>query len=156
MKNQNIEVEGGELLIQSEEGHYAIIPKKHRKEVEDMIAGKCDGCINDYIQHLPKNNNYAEDGTLLPETNNPTFGDEPYASKRPLSPLAQRVLGDNTNINLRSPEFDTQLSQVQSALKEQLLASPLDAQGEEDLLNAGKPKTQPDYHMPIIFSYSKI
>ena len=37
MKKQNIEVEGGELLIQSKEGHYAIIPAKHRQEVMDMV-----------------------------------------------------------------------------------------------------------------------
>ena len=65
MKKTNIEVEGGELLLQSEEGHYAVIPAKHRQEVMDMVNGKCDGCINAYIQSLPKESDYAEDGSLL-------------------------------------------------------------------------------------------
>jgi len=67
MKNTNIEVEGGEILIQSKEGHYAIIPAKHRQEVMDMVKGGCDGCINNYIQTLPKASDYAEDGSLYPE-----------------------------------------------------------------------------------------
>ena len=65
MKKQNIEVEGGELLIQSKEGHYAIIPAKDRLEVMDMIKDSCDDCINNYIQTLPKDSDYAEDGSLF-------------------------------------------------------------------------------------------
>ena len=67
MKKQNIEVEGGELLIQSKEGHYAVIPAKHRQEVMDMVKDGCDDCINAYIQTLPKDSDYAEDGSLYPE-----------------------------------------------------------------------------------------
>lgn len=67
MKKQNIEVEGGEILIMSKEGHYAVIPAKHRQEVMDMIKDGCDNCINNYIQTLPKDNDYAEDGSLLPD-----------------------------------------------------------------------------------------
>ena len=37
MKKQNIEVEGGEILLMSKEGHYAVIPAKHRQEVMDMV-----------------------------------------------------------------------------------------------------------------------
>lgn len=62
---KKIEVEGGELLIESEEGHYAIIPAKHRIEVQDMIKDGCTDCINNYIQSLPKEKDYAEDGTLI-------------------------------------------------------------------------------------------
>ena len=71
MKKQNIEVEGGELLIQSKEGHYAVIPAKHRQEVMAMVNESCDDCINNYIQSLPKDSDYAEDGTL-----DGTWGDE--------------------------------------------------------------------------------
>ena len=67
MKKQNIEVEGGELLIQSKEGHYAIIPAKHRQEVMDMVKDGCDDCINEYIKTLPKDSDYAPDGSLLPD-----------------------------------------------------------------------------------------
>ena len=67
MKKQNIEVEGGEILLESKEGHYAIIPAKHRQEVMDMVKDGCDDCINNYIQTLPKESDYAPDGSLLPE-----------------------------------------------------------------------------------------
>jgi len=67
MKKKNIEVEGGELLIQSKEGHYAVIPAKYRQEVMDMVKDGCDDCINNYIQTLPKDSDYAEDGSLYPE-----------------------------------------------------------------------------------------
>lgn len=67
MKKQNIEVEGGELLIMSDEGHYAVIPSKHRQEVIDMVKDGCDDCINNYIQTLPRDSDYAEDGSLIPD-----------------------------------------------------------------------------------------
>lgn len=67
MKKQNIEVEGGEILLMSKEGHYAVIPAKHRQEVMDMIKDGCDDCINNYIQTLPKDSDYAQDGSLLPD-----------------------------------------------------------------------------------------
>ena len=69
MKNTNIEVEGGEILIQSKEGHYAVIPAKHRQEVMDMVKDSCDDCINNYIQTLPKDSDYAQYGSLLPDWN---------------------------------------------------------------------------------------
>lgn len=65
MKNKNIEVEGGELILRSAEGHYAIIPAKHRLEVQGMIDDGCEDCLNNYIQTLPKEKDYAEDGTLI-------------------------------------------------------------------------------------------
>jgi len=65
MNKQNIEVEGGELLLMSKEGHYAIIPAKHRQKVTDMLKEGCNDCINSYIQTLPKDSDYAEDGTLV-------------------------------------------------------------------------------------------
>ena len=65
MKNKNIEVEGGELVLRSAEGHYAIIPAKHRLEVQGMIDDGCEDCLNNYIQTLPKEKDYAEDGTLI-------------------------------------------------------------------------------------------
>lgn len=67
MKKQNIEVEGGEILLMSKEGHYAVIPAKHRQEVMDMVKDGCDDCINSYIQTLPKDSDYAEDGSLIPD-----------------------------------------------------------------------------------------
>lgn len=82
MKKQNIEVEGGEILIMSKEGHYAVIPAKHRQEIMDMIKDGCDDCINNYIQALPKDSDYAEDGSLYSEYLTP---DSP-TKKHPLDP----------------------------------------------------------------------
>lgn len=54
MKRKRLEVEGGELLLKSKEGHYAIIPAKYRTEVLDMIRTKSYGCINALCAKLPK------------------------------------------------------------------------------------------------------
>jgi len=66
MSKKNIEVEGGELLLMSEEGHYAVIPAKDRDKVQGMVTDGCFDCVNDYIKDLPKESDYAEDGSLLP------------------------------------------------------------------------------------------
>lgn len=87
--NINIEVEGGELLIMSDEQHYAIIPAKHRQEVKDMVSEGCDNCINSYIQTLPKESNYAEDGSLFID------GIDPKTIKQ-----------DNTRVNKTIPIVD--------------------------------------------------
>jgi hypothetical protein len=58
MNKLKVEAEGQELIIQSTEGHYAIIPKKDRDKIKKMILDKCDNCINNYIQTLPKVSNY--------------------------------------------------------------------------------------------------
>jgi len=71
MNSKKIEVEGGELMLQSEEGHYAIIPARDRKKVQKMVNDNCEGCINNYIQRLPKEANYAEDGSLIEDKENP-------------------------------------------------------------------------------------
>lgn len=60
-KQAKVEVEGGEILIRSEEGHFAIIPKEHVLEVTDMIKGGCDKCINAYIKTLPKIKDYKNE-----------------------------------------------------------------------------------------------
>jgi len=68
MKNTKVEVEGGELLLQSKEGHYAVIPSNRREDVIVMLKNGCDECINSFIQTLPKESDYAEDGTLITNT----------------------------------------------------------------------------------------
>lgn len=65
MKNKDIEVEGGELIISNENGDYAILPKKYRREVQDMIAEGCHNCIDHMVAGLPLMKDYAEDGTLI-------------------------------------------------------------------------------------------
>jgi hypothetical protein len=64
-KNMNIEAEGGELVISNDKGDFAIIPKKHRLEVQGMIDDGCFNCIDNYVETLPLIEDYAEDGSLI-------------------------------------------------------------------------------------------
>lgn len=83
MKRMNVEVEGGELLLESKEGHYAIIPAKDRSRVQKMINDNCDDCINSYIKRLPKESDYAEDGSLIKGFRNP-LGPEQSTRENPI------------------------------------------------------------------------
>lgn len=62
---KKIEVEGGEFMIQSKEGHYAIIPAKDRNKVMKLVEQGCDDCINEYIKGLPRDVDYAKDGLTV-------------------------------------------------------------------------------------------
>lgn len=86
MEKHDIEVEGGELLLMSKEGHYAIIPAKHRLEVIDMIKSGCKDCLNAYIKTLPREKNYADDGTVIPNssTNTANSPDGPDGPDKPV------------------------------------------------------------------------
>lgn len=93
MKKQDIEVEGGEILLMSKEGHYAVIPAKHRQEIMDMVKDGCDDCINSYIQSLPKESNYAQDGTLIPDDKKKImFEPKPYTAVQDNTYVAPKVI----------------------------------------------------------------
>jgi hypothetical protein len=62
-----IEAEKGELVLQSENGDVAIIPAKYRYEALGMVEDECWKCLNDLINSLPVMEDYAEDGTLIPQ-----------------------------------------------------------------------------------------
>ena len=64
-KNVKIEAEGNELILRNSAGDHVIIPKKYRREVEDMIKEGCFGCIDNLVSTLPVMDNYAEDGTII-------------------------------------------------------------------------------------------
>ena len=66
MKAKKIEAEGSELILRNEHGDYAIIPKKHRREVSDMVKENCHRCIDNFVETLPVMESYAQDGSLLP------------------------------------------------------------------------------------------
>ena len=65
-QNINVEAEKNELILRNETGDYAIIPAKHRAEVQGMIKDNCHGCIDSLVSTLPVMADYAEDGTLFP------------------------------------------------------------------------------------------
>lgn len=91
-QNINIEAEGNELVLKNKAGDYVIIPKKYRKEVQDMIKENCHDCIDKLVETLPVMEDYAEDGSLYPDwdkvksTLNPknkkiiTFEPKPYTT----------------------------------------------------------------------------
>lgn len=111
MKKKNIEVEGGEFLIQSKEGHYAVIPAKHRQEVMDMVKDGCDDCINAYIQTLPKDSEYAEDGTVVSELYTQKTGKDWNTAQQ--EGLTTGSYDDNMKLRQRllSGEFDNKVPQ---------------------------------------------
>ena len=85
MKAKKIEAEGSELILRNEHGDYAIIPKKHRLEITDMVKEGCNNCIDAFVEALPTMNDYAEGGTLFPAS--------------------------STKINLKNPVYEEELMQ---------------------------------------------
>lgn len=65
MKNMNIEAEGSELILKNKAGDYVIIPKRFRREVQDMIKDNCHSCIDALVEKLPVMEDYAEDGSVI-------------------------------------------------------------------------------------------
>ena len=72
-QNINVEAEGSELILRNKAGDHVIIPKKHRLEVQDMIKEGCHNCIDALVDTLPVMEDYAEDGTMIPQ--DPPKGD---------------------------------------------------------------------------------
>lgn len=73
-QNLNIEAEGSELILKNKAGDYVIIPKKYRKEVQNMLKEGCHSCIDKLVETLPVMDDYAQDGTIYPtdDKGNPT------------------------------------------------------------------------------------
>jgi len=61
----NVEVEGEELLLQSDNGSYAIIPKKNKARVMYYLKNDKQDRLNKLISKLPRHTDYAENGSLL-------------------------------------------------------------------------------------------
>jgi hypothetical protein len=80
---QKVEAEGRELVLRSEKGHIAIIPKDKAKQVKLMIELEDYDGVNELINTLPLNSDYAQDGTL--HVGDPTVEElkkvEAYAAK---------------------------------------------------------------------------
>jgi hypothetical protein len=110
MKSKNIEVEGNEFLLESNEGHYAVIPAKDRNAVMAMIG--CDDCINSYIKNLPKESDYAEDGTLVSELYKQKTGKDWSTAKK--EGLTTGSFDDNLKLRERllKGEFDNKTENV--------------------------------------------
>lgn len=64
--NKNIEVEGGEIAIRNSHGDLVIIPKDKRDWVKQKLSEGCHSCIDILVETLPVMEDYAEDGSLIP------------------------------------------------------------------------------------------
>lgn len=64
IKGNTIEAEGNELVLKNSVGDLAIIPKKDRLKIKDLIADNNEKALNNYISALPKNPNKAGDGGI--------------------------------------------------------------------------------------------
>lgn len=69
-QNLNIEAEGSELILKNKAGDHVIIPKKYRREVQDMLKEGCHNCIDSLIETLPVMADYAQNGSIYPVDKN--------------------------------------------------------------------------------------
>lgn len=81
-KNIKIEAEGQELVLRNKVGDFVIIPKKHRRKVQDMLKENCHSCIDALVDTLPIMEDYAQDGSLYSEY----LTQDPPGKKRFLEP----------------------------------------------------------------------
>ena len=104
---KKVEVEGGELAIQNSNGDIAIVPKKYAIEVQGMIDDGCNDCIDDFVSKLPKESDYAEDGTVVSELWKEKTGTE--WSEAHNKGLTKGTYDDNMALRKRliAGEFDT-------------------------------------------------
>jgi peptidoglycan hydrolase-like protein with peptidoglycan-binding domain len=86
-KNFNVEAEGGELILSNKTGDHVIIPKNKRDEVKNLLKEKCFSCIDKIVNTLPIMEDYADDGTIIPNNEDKKLMDTP-------KPVAQ----DNTRV----------------------------------------------------------
>lgn len=64
---KNIEAEGGELVLQNDNGDTIIIPKNKREKALKMLQENDYSGIDELASSLPYMEDYAEDGTLIPD-----------------------------------------------------------------------------------------
>ena len=91
--NIDVNVEGSELILKNKAGDYVIIPKKYRLEVQDMIKDGCHGCIDKIVETLPVMEDYAEDGSLIPDDKKKiTFEYKPYTTVQNSTYVAPKIV----------------------------------------------------------------
>jgi hypothetical protein len=91
-KNKTIEAEGSELILQNSNGDTIIIPKKDRQKILEKLNNNDHAGIDEFASSLPYMEDYAENGTLLPDVG--TSGDvtttptEPETKETTVAPKA--------------------------------------------------------------------
>lgn len=91
-QNINIEAEGNELILKNKAGDYVIVPKKYRLEVQDMIKENCHGCIDKLVETLPMMEDYALDGSVIPNDKKNNFEYKSYTAVQDNTYVAPRVV----------------------------------------------------------------
>lgn len=91
-QNINIEAEGNELVLKNKAGDYVIVPKKYRLEVQDMIKENCHDCIDKLVETLPVMEDYASDGSIMPNDNEDNFKYKSYTAAQDNTYVASRVV----------------------------------------------------------------
>jgi len=67
-KKIDIEAEGGEIILQNDNGDTVIIPKASRTRVLKMIDDEDNEGIDTFVNTLPSMADYAEGGSLIPDS----------------------------------------------------------------------------------------
>lgn len=91
-QNINIEAEGNELILKNKAGDYVIIPKKYRLEVQDMVKENCHSCIDKLVETLPVMEDYAPDGSVIPNDKKNNFEYKPYTAVQDNNYVAPRIV----------------------------------------------------------------
>jgi hypothetical protein len=63
-----VEAEGGELILRNTFGDVAIIPKDQRGQALSFLSAGEHGKLDGLISGLPGINDFAEEGTIIPNT----------------------------------------------------------------------------------------
>lgn len=71
IKKISVEAENLELVLKNSHGDIAIIPANKREWVKERLSSGCHECIDELVSTLPKMEDYAQDGTLFPSSNEP-------------------------------------------------------------------------------------
>jgi len=87
-----IEVEDRELFLVNEAGDKVIIPKDKAAWVKEKLKEGCHGCIDKLVETLPVMEDYADDGSLIPDDKKKiTFEYKPYIAVQDNTYVAPKV-----------------------------------------------------------------
>jgi len=67
-QNINVEAENLELILENTHGDKVIIPANKRNWVKQKLSEGCHGCIDGLVETLPVASQYAEDGSIIPQS----------------------------------------------------------------------------------------
>ena len=136
-----IEAEGGEIVIQNDAGDTAIIPKNKRQQALKMLENKDYADIDELVSDLPYKEDYAEEGTLIPEGlgNGKRIPSTPSAETASLEALEQTPVTTPTideSLLQRTTIDSPNLEDIQSSIKE-FGEGPVDIPSGYDITGEG-------------------